>query len=267
MATVIFGSSGCVGKSLCEFTMASKIDHIGLNSSKLDLLASNAASQISNHVSDGDDIVILSALTPEKAPVVDSTTANIVMMRNILAGLKSIQFRHLIYISTDAVYSHAIETIKQDSPKNPERLYGYAHLVREEMLKHEFEPSRWCILRPCAIYGQNDTHNAYGVMRFMREALDKGTITLFGNGEEFRDHVHADDVVAIIDKAVSSRVSGEFNVSSGQSVSFANMASMIAKRSEIPIEVKSVARQSQITHRFIENTVLLLKAKSTPGRK
>ena len=94
-------------------------------------------------------------------------------------------------------------------------------------------------------------------MRFIREALDKGTITLFGNGEEFRDHVHADDVAAIIDKAVSLRVSGEFNVSSGQSVSFANMASMIAKRSEIPIEVKSVARQGQITHRFIENTVLL----------
>lgn len=257
MARVIFGSSGCIGRSLCKLTEANNINCVALNSAVLDLMSSDASSRISGIVNDGDDVVVLSALTPEKGDPVDTTAANIVMMRNILDGLKSVQVRHFVYISTDSVYSHDIETIKVDSPKIPDRLYGHAHLVREEMLKHAIHVRRWAIIRPCAVYSHNDTHNAYGVMRFIREAISEGSITLFGNGEEHRDHIHADDLASIINHAIESSIVGEFNACSGQSVSFSTLASLIIARLDRPITVKSVARKVSLTHRYIDHSALL----------
>ena len=66
MTRVIFGSSGCIGKSLCQLTASKSIDHIALDSSTLNLLSTDAASKISGIVNDGDDVIILAALTPEK---------------------------------------------------------------------------------------------------------------------------------------------------------------------------------------------------------
>ena len=257
MTRVIFGSSGCIGKSLCQLTASKSIDHLALDSSKLNLLSTDAASKINGIVNDGDDVIILAALTPEKGDAVDTTAANVVMMQNILAGLKTVEVRHVIYISSDAVYSQDIESIKSSTPKSPSRLYGHAHLVREEMLKHAIDSGHWTIIRPCAVYGHNDTHNAYGVMRFWREAVSNYSITLFGNGEEHRDHVHADDVAAIIDQALALTIHGEFNASSGQSISFSSLATMIKAKMSKPVTIKSVARQVSVTHRYIDNADLL----------
>lgn len=257
MRRVIFGSSGCIGKSLCQLTASKSIDHLALNSSLLNLLSTDAASKISGIVNDGDDVVILAALTPEKGDAVDATAANVVMMRNILEGLGSVEVRHVIYVSTDAVYAQDIESIKSNTPKVPSRLYGHAHLLREEMLKYDINPQQRCIIRPCAVYSHNDTHNAYGVMRFWREAISHHSITLFGNGEECRDHIHADDVAAIIDQALALKTKGEFNASSGQSISFSHLASMIKAKMSKPIEIKTLARQVSITHRHIDNADLL----------
>ena len=257
MPRVIFGSSGCIGKSLCKLTASKSIDYVALNSSTLNLLSFDAASKISAIVNDGDDVVILAALTPEKGDAVHTTAANVVMMRNILEGLETVKVRHVIYVSSDAVYSQDMENIKSSTLKSPSRLYGYAHLVREEMLKHAIDSMHWSIIRPCAVYSHNDTHNAYGVMRFWREATSNHSITLFGNGEEYRDHIHADDVAAIIDQALAIPIHGEFNASSGQSISFSNLAAMIKARLSKPVKIKTVARQGSITHRYIDNSDLL----------
>lgn len=257
MARVIFGSSGCIGKYLCKLTGAKNIDYVALNSSNLDLLASDAPSKIKTIVNENDDIVILSALTPENGNAVDATAFNIIMMQNLLAGLRKVQFGHLVYISSDSVFSHSIENITEQTIKTPDRLYGYAHLIREQMLKHELEDKKWVILRPCAVYGHFDTHKAYGVMRFLHEAVDNRCITLFGNGEEFRDHVHGYDLAQIINEALAKRVKGEMNVSSGHSITFSNLASMIVERMNVPVKIKSINRKIKIAHRFIDNKELI----------
>src|SRR3546814_11446336 len=54
------------------------------------------------------------------------------------------------------------------------------------------------LLRPTLIYGAEDTHNSYGPNRLRRMARKDARITLFGAGEETRDHISVDDVYRLI---------------------------------------------------------------------
>ena len=54
------------------------------------------------------------------------------------------------------------------------------------------------IVRPTLIYGSSDPHNGYGPNQFIRLAQAKKDLSLFGRGEEKRDHVNVNDVGNII---------------------------------------------------------------------
>jgi nucleoside-diphosphate-sugar epimerase len=83
------------------------------------------------------------------------------------------------------------------------------------------------LVRPAAIYGNGDTHNAYGPNRFARQVLDSGEITVFGAGEATRDHVTIHDVAEVIFRAIEDRQARVINVASGQSISFLDLAGLV----------------------------------------
>ena len=64
------------------------------------------------------------------------------------------------------------------------------------------------ILRPTLIYGEKDPHNGYGPNQFRRKANKGEAITLFGEGEERRDHVAIDDVRGMRQRLVGVKKSG-----------------------------------------------------------
>ena len=67
------------------------------------------------------------------------------------------------------------------------------HATREAILKNKFSKIL-CILRPTLIYGIGDSHNGYGPNKFLRLIKKNKNISLFGKGEELRDHVSINDV-------------------------------------------------------------------------
>ena len=77
------------------------------------------------------------------------------------------------------------------------------------------------------IYGAKDPHNGYGPNRFRRLAAKGEAITLFGEGEEKRDHVHIADVAALVSAALHHRSTGMLNIATGKSTSFREVAEMI----------------------------------------
>src|ERR1700733_14547904 len=104
-------------------------------------------------------------------------------------------------------------------------------------------------LRPCAVYGANDTHNSYGPNRFIRSGLKDGKITLFGFGEEKRDHVYVEDLSRLVELCLLHRSEGTLNLVSGTAVSFYDVAERIIRLSGLPIRIENLPRSSQITHR------------------
>lgn len=73
-------------------------------------------------------------------------------------------------------------------------------------------------------------------------------MTLFGDGEELRDHVHIDDVVGVIVGTMARRSEGLLNVASGRSVSFAAIVEQFAHAVGRPLTRATLARSVPMTH-------------------
>ena len=94
--------------------------------------------------------------------------------------------------------------------------------------------------------------NAYGIPRFIRSALEKNEIVLFGGGEEYRDHVHVDDTAALIFAAWQQRTAGTFNAASGKSWRFSEITDFIASSLNKKVTITHKPRAMPIYHRHVD---------------
>lgn len=263
---IIFGGSGFIGKSLIRFIEKSGADYISVSSKDINLILPDSVKQISETVKSGDSIILLSALTPEKGKDWDVCINNLLMVKHLLSGIEKIDVKQCVYVSTDAVYPLTNDVIDETSVINPTNLYGYSHAVRERMIIDYFPAEKLTILRPCAVYGFEDAHNSYGIMRFVRSAVEKGEIHLFGGGEEYRDHVHADDLSQIIAESIMKQIPGIFNIATGKSFRFYEIAELIKSRANKKINIINKPRSLPILHRHVNTAKLSATFPNSPLR-
>src|SRR5438445_142247 len=171
-----------------------------------------------------DSVVFVSALAPTRnnAMLID----NLRMAEAVCAALAAQPVAHLVYVSSDAVYSDDANPVTERSCQQPSSLHGVMHLAREIMLRAALKLPL-AILRPTLIYGAKDPHNGYGPNRFRRLAAKGEAITLFGEGEEKRDHILVDDVAAPASAVLHHRSKGVLNIATGRSASFRGVGGMI----------------------------------------
>ena len=162
--------------------------------------------------------------------------------------MKTKPVAHLIYISSDAVYADSDEPMTEASLAAPGSLHGVMHLTREVMLKNELASIPQAFVRPTVIFGPGDPHNGYGPNRFMRLGKAGQDITLFGEGEERRDHIFIEDVTEIVCRCVLHRAAGIVNVVSGTITSFKEIAELAAARFEPHVTVIGTPRVGAMPH-------------------
>ena len=248
---VIVGAGGFVGGAIGDRLTADRVPMLALTRNKLDLLKPEAAVTLQRLLREDDSVVFVSALAPTRnnAILID----NLRMAEAVSAALAAQPVVHLVYISSDAVYSDDANPVTERSCQQPSSLHGAMHLAREIMLRTTLKLPL-AILRPTLIYGAKDLHNGYGPNRFRRLAAKGEAITLFGEGEEKRDHVHVDDVAALISAVLQHRSIGTLNIATGRSASFREVAEMIAALSSRSVEIRGTPRQNAITHRHFNIT-------------
>jgi UDP-glucose 4-epimerase len=137
----------------------------------------------------------------------------------------------------------------------PTDLYGAMHIARELMMKQSVKMPV-AVLRPTLIYGAGDPHNSYGPNRLRRMAHKDRRITLFGAGEETRDHIYIDDAVALIELVLRHRSSGVLNLATGRSVSYAELAKLVAAQCPYQVDITGTPRHNPVTHRAFDVTAL-----------
>ena len=242
---VVMGAGGFIGASLVRLLSEKNIVHLALTSSNLNLLDAEAANKLVNIVHSDDSLVVISAIAPCKDN--QSLLKNIAMMIPICAAIEKSSPAHVIYISSDAVYGDDTKPLTENSCAEPSSLHGIMHLTREVMLK-QVCTMPLAILRPTLIYGAGDTHNGYGPNQFFRLALEEKNITLFGQGEEQRDHVYIEDVIEIIRLVLTHKSSGILNIASSFVTSFMEIAQLVASNFHPPTVIKTTARKGPMPH-------------------
>ena len=190
-------------------------------------------------------MVVISAIAPCKDN--QMLLKNIAMMVSVCAAIEKSPPAHVIYISSDAVYADDTKPLAENSCAEPSALHGIMHLAREVMLK-QVCTMPLAILRPTLVYGAGDTHNGYGPNQFYRLAVEGKSITLFGEGEERRDHVHIEDVIEIISLVITHKSSGVLNIATGVVTLFRDIAQMIAEQLNPPTIIKTTPRKGPMPH-------------------
>ncbi len=243
---IIFGSSGIISKNLQNALKANHINFKIIGSKKINLKKDRFASKKIKKIIKNKDVIIFLAA---EAPVKNQQTLlnNMDIMNSILNGVEKNKISQIIYLSSDAVYSDSKYKLNEKSSKIPSNFHGLMHIIRENILIKNYN-SKLLILRPTMIYGKYDTHNGYGPNQFLNIIKSKKNITLFGKGEERRDHIYINNVVSVIIECVLKKAVGALNLASGSVYSFYDIAKKSIELANPKIKIKTTKRKGPMPH-------------------
>lgn len=133
-------------------------------------------------------------------------------------------FKKIIFLSSGGtIYGRPlVKPISENHPTNPICSYGISKLAVEKyiFLFNQLYGFDYAILRCSAAYGerQNLTKPLGAIGVFVKRALDKKPIVIWGNGETVRDFIYADDVASACILAMKNTNNKIFNVGSGSGI-------------------------------------------------
>ena len=142
-----------------------------------------------------------------------------------------------IYASSASVYGGG-KLFKEDlANEAPLNVYGYSKFLFDQYVRSKIFTNQVVGLRYFNVYGPREQHKgsmASVAFHLNNQLLEKGSIKLFagcdgyGDGEQVRDFVYVDDVVAVnlwfLDNPTAS---GIFNLGTGQSQPFNDVAKAV----------------------------------------
>ena len=226
MRIVILGAGGFISGTVQKKLEKLNVSILPISRKRLDLTKKNSFKKLLKKIKRSDRVFFAAAEAPVKNERM--LINNLLISKNICEVIKKITPAHLLYLSSDAVYADSSDLLTENSCAEPSSIHGIMHYAREIMLKNIYK-GKMCIVRPTLVYGKNDPHNGYGPNRFIRLAKKKKNITLFGRGEELRDHIWVHDVADVITKLILFKKNGIFNLVTGKVVSFKKIATEIVK--------------------------------------
>ncbi len=145
----------------------------------------------------------------------------------------------LIYASSAAVYGLTQTFLELPDYESPLNVYGYSKLQFDRYVRKILPQSRSQIagLRYFNVFGEGEYHKrtmASVMYHFNNQLTSEGIVKLFegcngyGNGEQRRDFIFVDDIIKVnLWFYENKRISGIYNVGTGQSRSFNDVAKAV----------------------------------------
>jgi len=141
--------------------------------------------------------------------------------------------------SSASVYGPNNTTFKETDPVNPINLYAKSKALVEQYFETMNPISPIQIFRYFNVYGPHEDHKGDQASPFhkFREQAKTGTIKIFEGSENFRrDFIHVDEVIQVHRKLLSFLDSGIWNVGTGKTMSFLDVARLAAEEFSAKIE-------------------------------
>lgn len=241
---VVIGADGFVGGAVAAALKAKRVSVLAIASSDPALREPSGLALAETLAAD-DAVLLDLALPPVKTAA--GMGEHLTTIGAVIAALKAKPIGHVVSVGTDAVYADAPIPITEASVLAPQEIHGACFLAREIALRSEVKVPL-ALLRSTLIYGAADTYNGYGPNRFRRLAAEGKEIVLGGEGEERRDHIAIEDVVALVVGVLLRRSGGALNLASGEVNSFRAVAELAIAASGKGSVIRGTTRQGPMAH-------------------
>jgi UDP-glucose 4-epimerase len=151
-------------------------------------------------------------------------TNNIQVTQRLLEESKGNKLKRFIYASSSSVYGdvpvpEGVETqyLNEDMKVQPKSPYGVTKLAAEHLcqLYHQEYKMPTVSLRFFSVYGPGQRPDM-AFHRFCHSILREAALSIYGDGKQVRDFTYVDDVVDVINAAITADVTGQVvNVGGG----------------------------------------------------
>jgi len=189
-----------------------------------------ANDDISMLLKDTDYIFHLACIKPRDYDIsIGECLENIKMTMNIA---EYNQRAKVIYASGGNVYGNPERIpVNEKDRVQPTELYGLSKVCSEMVLEGISRKRKWqlVILRITNIYGPGFQRQSGALFNFFNKLSNNKPIEIYGNGRQRRDRVWVDDIAEAFILVMKTKVSGIFNIGSGESYSTLEVAKLIGK--------------------------------------
>ncbi len=220
MLVGITGGSGFIGQALGNRLKELDVAYKYFEGDILDM------DMLATFVSDCDQVVHLAGIFSDDFKKL--VEVNMYGTRNVVdACVSSLNVKKIIFSSTGGVYGEPQNggiSLETDEPF-PNTLYGLSKWYAEEYLRFSGVPS--VVLRFSNVYGPG---NRKGVIyNFIRDIREKGTVSVFGTGEQKRNFLFIDDAVEAIVSAIRYPGCAVINVADSEVYSLKDIMRFLKK--------------------------------------
>jgi len=166
-------------------------------------------------VSEGANVIVHLAANTGVGPSVENPrmdcTTNVVGTFNLLEAARQAKVSKFIFASSGAPIGECIPPIHEELPCHPVSPYGASKLAGEAYCSAYFRSFglNTVALRFGNVYGPGSTKKASVVAKFIKLALNKETLEIYGDGKQTRDFIYVKDLVNSIYLSATKEVGGE----------------------------------------------------------
>ncbi|SEA44640.1 UDP-glucose 4-epimerase [Desulfuromusa kysingii] len=216
-----------------------------------------------------DAIVHLAAVASVQASVddpIETHQVNLVGTVNLLEAAKRHAIKRFVFASSAAVYGNTeVIPVSESTKLAPLTPYAADKLASEyyiDFYRRQYDLSP-VIFRFFNIFGpRQDPSSPYsGVISiFMQRAINRQTLTVFGDGEQSRDFVYVADLVALIAAAVRSQCAYQsaMNVGNGLQTNLNQLLALIQRLSGNQLDIcYSLPRSGDIKYSLADNSKIV----------
>ncbi|MEE9613239.1 MAG: SDR family NAD(P)-dependent oxidoreductase [Desulfatiglandales bacterium] len=150
---------------------------------------------------------------------------------NVLEACRKNGVKNFVYASSNAVVGEQSPPINEEKIPAPISPYGASKLTGESLCSayhHSFGVST-VSLRFSNAYGQYSSHKTSVVAKFIRRVKDGKSLIIYGDGNQTRDFIYAEDICEAIYLSMNGDCGGEvFQVATGVETRVNDLARMVS---------------------------------------
>lgn len=190
---------------------------------------------------------------------IHDVSSNLIHAIELLELLRKNGPKKIIFISSGGtVYGEPLHLpVSESHPLNPICSYGVVKVAIENYMNiyQKQYGIESVIMRVSNPYGPRQGHiGVQGLISaFLNRVKNGQDLIVWGDGETIRDYIYISDIISLFDKALSSRVTGVFNVGSGQGFTINQVIDVICKVTSMnPIVIYKESRAFDVSKIYLD---------------